>query len=446
MRESSSLRAGAVRLPPPAVLALLYLVLILSGAALLKLPAALQAPITWSDALFMATSAVTVTGLVVIDPGTTLTVFGQGVIAALIQLGGLGLMAFAVIVLRSLGLPIGLPQKLFLQEDLGQTSLSQLLGLVGVIFQVVVAAVLAGTLLLAIVMVPDHGLMEGLWQAFFHAVSAFNNAGFSLFPDSLTRYAGDPLVNIVITALFIVGGLGFAVLSDLFRLREWRRFSLHTKLMLVGTAALIGAGVGGFALLEWNNPGTLGGIEGAGNRFWAAWFQGVTPRTAGFNTVDTSAMRDGTTLLTVVLMGIGGGPTSTAGGIKVTTFIVALLATAAFFRREERLHAFGAGIELDQILKVMALLTISGGVVVLALFVLVITEEGDFLDILFEAASAFGTVGLSQGVTGELSEPGRIVICFLMFLGRVGPLTLGFFLATKMPPRVRYPSSPIYLG
>jgi trk system potassium uptake protein TrkH len=436
----------SIGLPPPALLAVLYAVLIALGAVLLKLPVASPVTLTWSDAMFMATSAVTVTGLVVIDPGTQLTGFGQAVIAVLIQLGGLGLMTFAVIVLSSLGLPIGLPQKLFLQEDLGQTSVAKLLGLVVVIFQVVLAAVLVGWALLAIVMVPEFGLGEGLWQALFHSISAFNNAGFSLNADSLTRYATDPLVNIVIPALFITGGLGFAVLSDLFRVRQWRRFSLHTKLMLVGTAGLIGVGVGGFAVLEWNNPGTLGAYEATGDKLWVAWFQGVTPRTAGFNTTDTAAMGDGTTLLTLVLMVIGGGPTSTAGGIKVTTFIVALLATAAFFRRQDRLHAFGCGIGLDQVLKVMALMTISGGIIVTALFVLLLNEDSDFLDLLFEAASAFGTVGLSQGATGALSELGRAVICFLMFVGRVGPLTLGFFLATKTPPRVRYPSSPIYLG
>jgi trk system potassium uptake protein TrkH len=442
-----ALRLGrSIGLPPPALLAILYAVLIAAGAALLKLPMASPITLSWSDAVFMATSAVTVTGLVVIDPGTQLTGFGQAVIAALIQLGGLGLMTFAVIVLSSLGLPIGLPQKLFLQEDLGQTSVSKLLGLVVIILQVVLAAVLIGWALLAIVMVPEFGLGEGLWQALFHSISAFNNAGFSLNPDSLTRYATDPLVNIVVPALFITGGLGFAVLSDVFRLRRWRRFSLHTKLMLVGTAALIGVGVGGFAALEWNNPGTLGAYQATGDKLWVAWFQGVTPRTAGFNTTDTAAMEDGTTLLTLVLMVIGGGPTSTAGGIKVTTFIVALLATAAFFRRQDRLHAFGYGIGLEQVLKVMALVTISGGIIVAALFVLLLHEDGDFLDLLFEAASAFGTVGLSQGATGELSDLGRAVICFLMFVGRVGPLTLGFFLATKTPPRVRYPSSPIYLG
>ena len=446
----TALKAGrfdlTIDLPPPAVLATLYALLIAGGAGLLKLPVAAPVPISWSDAVFMATSAVTVTGLVVIDPGTQLTGFGQAVIAVLIQLGGLGLMTFAVIVLSSLGLPIGLSQKLFLQEDLGQTSVSRLLGLVAIILQVVLCAVVAGAVLLGFAMVPDYGWAEGSWLALFHSVSAFNNAGFSLFPDSLTRYATDPLVNVTITAQFIVGGLGFAVLSDVFRLRRWQRFSLHTKLMLVGTLGLIVLGVAGFAMLEWTNPRTLGAYAGTSDKLWVSWFQGVTPRTAGFNTTDTAGMGDATTLLTIVLMVIGGGPTSTAGGIKVTTFLVAILATAAFFRRQERLHAFGAGVGLDQVLKVMALVSISLGLIVAALFVLLVVEDQPFLILFFEAASAFGTVGLGQGATGNLTEPGRVVICLLMFLGRVGPLTLGFFLATKTPPRLRYPPSPIYLG
>lgn len=435
-----------VSLPAPALLAVLYAALIIIGAVALLTPWAAPKPISISDAVFMATSAVTVTGLVVIDPGTDLTLFGQFVLALLIQLGGLGLMTFAVFVMSSLGLPIGLPQKLFLQEDLGQTSVSALLRLVSIILRVVVLFVGAGWLALAFVMVPEHGWQEGLWQALFHAISAFNNAGFSLYPDSLSRFAADPIVNITIPVLFIVGGIGFVVLAELLQLRRWSRLTLHSKLMLIGTACLILVGCVGFAILEWDNPATLGAAPSLADKLWAAWFQGVTPRTAGFNTVNTAGMEDSTTFLTIVLMMIGGGPTSTAGGIKVTTFIVALLATAAFFRRQDRLQAFGRAIALDQLLKVMALVTMGTAILIGTFFILLVVERQDFQVLLFEAASAFGTVGLSQGATGALSEPGRLVIMFLMFVGRVGPLTLGFFLATKSPPRVRYPSSQVYLG
>ena len=272
------------------------------------------------------------------------------------------------------------------------------------------------------------------------------NAGFPPFPDSLVGYAADPVVNATITAQFVVGGLGFAVLSDVFRRRGWRRYTLHTKIMLAGTAALVAFAMLAYCTLEWDNPGTLGRFGTVGERLLAGWFMAVTPRTAGFNTVDTAAMDDASTLLTIVLMIIGGGTTSTAGGIKVTTFVVLLLATVAFFRRRTELTAFGHSIALDQALKVMALLTIGLFVIVTALFALLATQEGEFLPMLFEVASAFGTVGLSQGASGTLDDVGRTVICVVMFLGRVGPLTLGFFLAVSAPPRVRYPPSPGYLG
>ena len=436
-----------MRVPPPALLALLYATLILAGTALLMLPAAAtDVPLGFSEALFTATSAVTVTGLIVVDTATALSGFGQATVAVLIQLGGLGLMTFAVFVLSSLGLSIGLSQQTYLQEDLGQTSIGGLLQLVVVILRVVGIAVGAGAVALAFVFVPDHGWGTGLWHALFHSVSAFNNAGFSTFSDSLIGYATDPVVNIVVPLQFIVGGLGFAVLSDVFRLRRWRRYSLHTKLMLVGTLALIVSGVSMICALEWNNPATLGAYERVGDKLVVGWFQGVTPRTAGFNSMDTAAMTDASTLLTMVLMVIGGGSTSTAGGIKVTTFIVMLFAIGAFFRRQTELNAFGHAISLEQILKVLALVTMSLALIVVAFFVLLATQEGTFRDLLFETTSAFGTVGLSQGATGTLDHLGRLVICFLMFVGRVGPLTLGFFLATRARPRVRYPSSPIYLG
>lgn len=436
----------ALDLPPPAALALLYAVLIGLGTVLLKLPVAAPQPITWSDALFTATSAVTVTGLIVVDPGSELTVFGQAVVALLIQLGGLGLMSFAAVFLTSLGLPIPIPQKLFLQQDLGQTPVGQLLALVLTIFRVSIVLTLIGWALLALVFVPEFGWGWGLWQALFHAISAFNNAGFSLFSNSLVDYVGSPLINITVTALFIVGGLGFVVVYEALRKRAWRAFSLHTKLMIAGTAGLIAISVPLFAVLEWHNPATLGGLDSIGDKLWASWFQAVTPRTAGFNTIDTAGYYDATSLLTVVLMIIGGGPTSTAGGVKVTTFLVIFLATVAFFKRQERINAFGYALGFEQVLKVMALMTISGGLIILSLFVLILTEDQDFMVLVFEVSSAFGTVGLSQGATGELDTPGRLLICLLMFAGRVGPLTFGFFLATKTAPRIRYPDGQIFLG
>ncbi|WP_037297376.1 MULTISPECIES: TrkH family potassium uptake protein [Roseovarius] len=433
-------------MPPPLILSVLYAVLIVLGAGALKLPFAHSVPITWSDAIFTSTSAVTVTGLVVIDTGAHLTLFGQMVVAFLIQMGGLGLMTFAVLILGALGLPVGITGKLYLREDLNQSSVHQLSNLVLTILKVVVVCEVAGAMLLALTFVPHYGFWPGIWESIFHSISAFNNAGFSTFPNGLVPYATDPVVNTVIPALFIVGGIGYVVLHDVFTQKSWQAWSLHTKIMLVGTAFLIPWSVGMFALLEWNNPGTLGQFDSITARLAVSWFQGVTTRTAGFNTTDIGALHDSTSMMFISLMLIGGGPTSTAGGIKVTTFVVMIIATVAFFRRQQQLHAFGRSIALDQVLKVMALTAISLILVFVGVFLLTATHDGHFLDISFEVASAFGTVGLSRGYTGELSEFGRAVIIAIMFLGRVGPLTLGFFLATRVAPRVRYPEGKVYLG
>lgn len=361
-----------MQIPSPAILAVLYAVLICLGAALLKLPAAAPEPITWSDAFFTATSAVTVTGLVVIDTGSDLTVFGQAVVMVLTQLGGLGLMTFAVLVLSMLGLPVSMSQRIFLREDLNQTSISDLLVLVRGILKVVLLCELVGVALLSIVFVPEFGWTRGLWQALFHTVSAFNNAGFALFPDSLTQWVGNPIINLTVPALFIFGGLGFIVVTELYAKRTWHGFSLHTKLMVVGTLSLIVWSVLAFAVLEWRNPQTLGALDSTGARLWASWFQGVTTRTAGFNTVDIGGIHDSTAMMFMSLMVIGGGSTSTAGGIKVTTFIVLILATIAFFKRRAQLHIFGRSLGPDEVMKVLALTMVSILTVFIAIFLITI--------------------------------------------------------------------------
>ena len=447
MRPPGSRRRDAtLGLPPPAILTILYAVLVAIGAGLLKLPVSITEPLTWSEAIFTSASAVTVTGLVVVDTGSHYTLFGQAVIAGLIQLGGLGLMSFAVLVLGSLGMSMGLPSRMTLREDLGQTSLRDLLVLVRLIVVVVAGCTALGTVALSFAFVPDLGWGPGLWHALFHAISAFNNAGFALWPDSLTRYATDPLVNLVITGLFITGGIGFAVIADVWGKRRWGPLTLHSKLMLVGTLALILWGWMAFAALEWTNPDTLGLHEHAWQKWLVAWFQGVTPRTAGFNTADIGATRDETSFMIITLMLVGGGPTSTAGGIKVTTFIVLLLATVAFFKRRSEISAFGRTVPTEDLMRVTALVSVAILFMAVATFLILLRHRGDFMDLTFEAASAFGTVGLSRGSTGDLDATGRAIIIFMMFAGRVGPLTLGFFLATRTKPRVRYPKGSVFLG
>jgi trk system potassium uptake protein TrkH len=441
-----SVSLNKARLSPPAMLACIYATFILLGAIILRLPFSHTGAVTFSDALFTAASAVTVTGLVVVDTGSDFTLIGQITVALLIQVGGLGLMTFAALLLTMLGLSIGMPQRLALRDELGQTGLGELAALVRVVILVAFTAEAIGTAALMTVFVPEFGWAEGFWQALFHAISAFNNAGFSLFSDSLSAYVANPVVNLTIALLFIIGGLGFVVLADLNKQRRWAKLSLHSKLMLSGTAFLILSSWALFAALEWRNPATLGTLNDIGARLLASFFQAVTPRTAGFNTLDYAAMSDSTTIMTLGLMLVGGGSSSTAGGIKVTTLIVLVLATLAFFRRQERLHIFGRSLGISEVMKVLALTALSIFLVLTGLFLVSLTYQGAFIDLVFEVFSAFGTVGLSRGATSELDTFGRLIIIAIMFVGRLGPLTLAFFLATQTTPKVRYPEGKVYLG
>ncbi len=434
------------RLPPPGMLAVMYLAFIAAGSAGLMLPISHAQAITWSDAIFTSASAVTVTGLIVVDTPQAFTMVGEGILMILMQVGGLGLMTFAVLLLSALGIQIGIPQQIVLREDLNQTSMRNLTALVGIILRLALIFEAMAVVLLSLVFVPEFGWVHGVWHAAFHAVSAWNNAGFSSFSNSLSDYAANPIVTFTVTAQFIVSGLGFIVLAEIWQKRRWQPLSLHAKLMLSSTPILIFGAFAVFSFLEWSNPGTLGGLETVFGKLQAAYFQAVTPRTAGFNTIDTAAMRESTALMTIGLMVIGGGSTSTAGGIKVTTAIVLLMATLAFFKRREELSAFGRAIGSEEVAKVMALTTVTVLILFFGLFLLVIGNDGEFLTLAFEVVSAFGTVGLSMGATDTLDGLGRAVIILIMFLGRVGPLVLGFFLATQVRPRVRYPKGQIYLG
>jgi trk system potassium uptake protein TrkH len=363
----------------------------------------------------------------------------------MIQLGGLGIMVFAVLIVDALGLPIGMSHHVFLREDLNQTSPRQLSRLLPIILKVVLISELIGAMLLGFVTIPEFGWTHGAWMAIFHSISAFNNAGFGLFADSAVRWVANPIVNFTIPLLVIVGGLGYTVIADIFQLRRWQAFSLHTKLMLLGTGILLVWSTTMFALLEWDNAKTLGALS-TFDKWQASWFQAVISRTAGFNSIDLAGMHDSTVLMFISLMLIGGGSTSTAGGIKVTTFIVLLLATLAFFRRQNQLHIFKRSIGFEQIMKVLAITVITLLIVMFGVFLLVINHDGKFLDIAFEAVSALCTVGVSRGLTTQFDTTGRILLMLMMFIGKVGPLTLGFFLATTSKPRVRYPSGQIYLG
>ncbi|WP_414627714.1 TrkH family potassium uptake protein [Alkalihalophilus pseudofirmus] len=440
-----SARRKVINMSPPQVLALGFLGTIAIGTILLLLPISTTISISFIDALFTATSATTVTGLVVVDTGSDFTVFGQVVIMILIKIGGLGLMAFAILIVLALGKKIGLRERILVQESLNQTSLGGMVRLVKVLLIFSFSMEALATLLLSLRWVPEYGFGFGIYTSLFHAISAFNNAGFSLWDDSLMGYVGDPVVNIVITLLFITGGIGFTVLYDLFEKKNFHQLSLHTKIMLTGTLILNVCAMLVILVLEYKNPNTIGMLSFT-DKLWASYFQAVTPRTAGFNSIDIESMNPGSITFMLVLMFIGAGSASTGSGIKLTTFVVILLAVITYLRGRREAVAFERTIGDHIVMRSLAIAVISLMAVTFSIFLLSITESAPYLYIVFEAFSAFGTVGLSMGLTGELSTIGKQIIIVLMFIGRIGPVTIAFALAKSRPSNVRYPKGDIFTG
>lgn len=432
-------------LTPPQVLLAVFVLTMAIGTILLKLPVAATEPVSWIDALFTTVSALTVTGLVVVDTGTAFTLFGQTVIMALIQVGGLGIMTFAVFVFILLGRKVHFQQRLWLQQALNQATQGGVIKLVQRILIYSFAIEGVAFVILAGRWVPELGWSAGLYASLFHTISAFNNAGFSIWSDSLTQYAGDPVVNLVISFLFIVGGLGFTVMADLWGTKTFRGLRLHTKLMLVGTLVMNVLAFFVVFVVEYANPATLGGMS-LHDKIWAAYFQGVTTRTAGFNSIDIGSMDEATLFFFLILMFIGAGSTSTGGGIKLTTFIALASTLFMFVRNRSEIVLFRRTLPHSVIIRSLAITMMAGLLVAFAVFILEWTEDAPFLAVLFEVVSAFGTVGLSMGITGDLTIVGKIVIIVMMFIGKVGPLTLAFSIAKQEPMSVRYPKEQILTG
>ncbi|WP_168122909.1 TrkH family potassium uptake protein [Paenibacillus sp. HB172176] len=426
-----------------------FAITILIGAFLLDLPIATvgDGSIRFLDALFTATSAVCVTGLTVIDTGTNFTIFGQIIIMVLIQIGGLGFMTYGVIIAVILGRKVGLKHRVFIQESTKSNTIQGLVRLVKTIVIISFSFELIGAYLLWLRWIHEMGVGKAAYYAIFHSVSAFNNAGFSLFSDNLAGFVGDPIVNIIISLLFICGGLGFIVMVDIYKKRRWRRFSLHTKIVLLTTILL---SAGGFLLilsLEMLNSSVFGDLS-IGEKLWSAYFQSVTTRTAGFNTVQLSGLLTASQFLIIFLMFIGASSGSTGGGIKTSTFMILIVAMYSTIRGREQVHIFKRRISYDTILRSLAIIIISLGLVLIVAFMLTLTEKGDeFIEILFEATSAFGTVGLTLDVTPTLSGAGKIIIIATMFAGRLGPLTLAYALArNKRSSKIGYPEEKVLVG
>jgi trk system potassium uptake protein TrkH len=448
-RSTSGTARKKLALSPPQALVLGFASIILLGAAALMLPG-FTAPGRQTDfltALFTATSAVCVTGLVVVDTGTHWTVPGQVFILTLIQVGGLGFMTMAIIFFIVMGKKIGLKSRLLIQESLNQISLQGVVRLVKMILTFALTAELLAAAALAIRLNREMGFVKGMWFGLFHSVSAFNNSGFDLFGDfrSLTGFEADPAVNLIVTILIIMGGLGFSVVYDLWSNKiNKKRLSVHSRLVIASTIILLAIGTVLFFALEWNAALKNLPLHG---KIMASFFQSVTPRTAGFNTVDMAGLRTTTLLLIVILMFIGASPGSTGGGIKTTTFSLLVLASVSIARGREETEVCHRRIPAGQVFKSLTIFLLAAFWVAFVVMMLTITEKTDFLTLLFETVSAFATVGLSLNFTTHLSDIGRVLIILTMFLGRLGPLTVAFALAGKKALiKTHYPEEKIMVG
>ncbi|MGV3465385.1 MAG: TrkH family potassium uptake protein, partial [Heyndrickxia sp.] len=384
-------------------------------------------------------------GLNTVDTAKDYTLFGQFVIITLIQLGGLGIVSFALLIFIMLGKKIGLKERILIQQSLNQTSLGGVIKLVRNLFLFSFMIEFIAMLFLSIRWIPEYGFWKGVFYSFFHSISAFNNAGFSLWSDNLTRFVGDPIINIGITGLIILGGIGFTVMSDIWYKRSFRKLSLHSKIMIIGTIVTNLLAMAFIYVLEFHNPHTLGHLS-VSDKWWASYFQAITTRTAGFNTVDIGSLQEPTSLLFLLLMFIGAGSASTGGGIKLTTFIVIVISVITFIKGKQDIVLAKRTIATTILLKSLAIFSIALLAIFLAVFVLCITEKAPFLMVLFEVISAFGTVGLTIGLTTKLTIIGKIIIVMIMFIGKLGPLTLAFSIAKSERASIRYPNEDILTG
>lgn len=439
------------RLDPPKILVLGFGIIILIGTVLLTIPISTTNGhgLTFLNALFTATSATCVTGLVVVDTGTAFTTFGQLVILSLIQVGGLGFMTFATLFAFLLGKRISLNERILLQESLNNISIEGIVRLSKRILIFTAVIELIGAIVLIIRFSIDMPLNKAIYYGIFHSISNFNNAGFDLMGGfhSLTNYVEDPIVTLTVCTLITLGGIGFIVLNELFEFRNTRKLSLHTKVVLITSFILLMIGTVGIFALEYSNLKTLKPLSLHG-KILGALFQSVTARTAGANTLSIGDMTQTSLFLMIFLMFAGASPGSTGGGIKTTTFATLIGAVWSQIRGKEDVIFFRQRIVYETIYKALTV-TISGLFLVMFItMLLTITEHGkNFLMLLFEATSAFATVGLSMGLTPELSHLGKTFIIFTMFAGRVGPLTIAYAVTIRRrPDPFRYPKGKIMIG
>lgn len=432
---------------PSLIIAISFLLVIFAGAVLLSLPfsSAKGVPTNFLDSYFTANSATCVTGLVTLDTGVHFSLFGLIVIMALMQVGGLGYMTFSTFMVLVFRQKLFISKKLALQEALNLYSTRDVLSVLKKIFGIVFVLEGLGAAILFAHWMPEMGAKKASLYAVFHAISAFNNAGFALPKNfaNLTPFAADWVVNLTITTLIIIGGIGFMVIADII---GRRKLSLHSKIAIAATLVLIICGTLFILALEYHNPNTLGPM-GLKDKALVSYFQAVTPRTAGFNTIDTSKIIPATALFTMLLMFIGASPGGTGGGVKTTTFSLILATIWATLRGYRDTHIFDRRIPAETVRRAFTIASLSLTVIAIAIFALGNIEKFSIMEISFEVFSAFGTVGLSLGITPYLSSIGKIIIIAVMFIGRVGPLTLLLALSMgQKEPRIELPKEGLSIG
>ncbi|NWF59775.1 MAG: ATPase [Fischerella sp.] len=434
-----------------------FLALITVGTLLLMMPFSTSSG-TWNDpivALFTSTSAVCVTGLSVVDPGTYFSFWGELWIVLLAQIGGLGYMTTTTFLILLIGRKFDLRQKIAIQQALDRPGMSGSTQIIRSIIATTLIFEITGIFLLLPAFVPDYGWDKGLWLAIFHSVNAWNNAGFSLFKDSLIGYQSSPLVVFTVTGLIIFGGIGYQVILEIYmmirdRLRKKTEhivLSLDFKVATSTTLVLLVLGTIAFFLVELRNSKTFVNLD-LFDKLLVAWFQSVTPRTAGFNTIDIGQMTTAGLFITIAFMFIGASPGGTGGGIKTTTLRVLTSCTKAILQGKEEVLLYERKIALSLVLKAVGVLIGSVATVIISTILITLTDpELDFIQILFEVVSAFATVGLSTGITGSVSIAAKLILIVTMYIGRVGVLLLmSAILGDPRPSRVHYPEENLLVG
>ena len=438
-------RTGRLNASPPAVLAAGFMTLILIGAALLWMPFSTRHDISPLTALFSAVSAVTITGLSTVDISHTYTPVGQAILLVLVQIGGLGFITFSIVTALALGKRLSLKHQVLAQEAFNQTSIATVRQTARTTLKITFIIEAVAITVFTLWWWRETDFYNALGRGIFHGIMAFNNAGMSLTETHLSNYVDDPVLVIGTTMLIIVGGIGFTVLNDIRQKKAWKALAPYTKIVLLGTLIMNLTGFVLIWLLEYDNPKTLGPLSLPGQAL-AAWLQNVTTRTAGFNSVDIGALEDSTTLILMLYMFIGGGSLSLASGIKIGTFIVLMAAAWSYIFQRPQVTLLKRAISTDTIQKSLALLLIMATLIFCATLTMTLLETAPLISILFEVVSAISTTGLSRDLTHTLSMPSQFLVILLMFVGRLGPLTLIYSLSTQHRGLIRYPETPFQVG